>query len=65
MLDSKERIKRLNKKVPISNSTTQVIPMPTSKKSGEKGDLIISFVVDFPEKELTEEQKEQICAALP
>ena len=40
--------------------------MPISKsKSGEKGDLIVSFVVEFPENELTEEQKEHVRAALP
>ena len=69
MLDEKERIKRLKKRVPVSNLTTQVIAgegMPISKsKSGEKGDLIVSFVVEFPENELTEEQKEHVRAALP
>ena len=40
--------------------------MPISKsKSGEKGDLIVSFVVEFPENELTEEQKEHVRAAFP
>ena len=69
MLDEKERIKRLKKRVPVSNLTTQVIAnegMPISKsKSGEKGDLIVSFVVEFPENELTEEQKEHVRAAFP
>lgn len=68
MLDEKERIKRLRKRAPVSNVTTQVLAgegMPMSKKPGEKGDLIVSYVVDFPETELTEEQKEHIRAAFP
>ena len=68
MLDEQERIKRLKKRVPVTNKTTQVIAgegMPISKsKTGEKGDLIVSFVVDFPDYELNDEQKEHIRAAL-
>ncbi|KAL9185721.1 hypothetical protein ACHAXT_003498 [Thalassiosira profunda] len=66
MLDEKERIKRLKKRVPVSNVTTQVLAgegMPVSKRPGEKGDLIVSFVVQFPEAELSEEQKEHVRAA--
>lgn len=68
MLDEKERIKRLRKRVPVSNLTTQVLSgegMPISKRPGEKGDLVVSFLVDFPEKELAEEQKEHVRAAFP
>ena len=69
MLDEKERIKRLKKKVPVSNLTTQILPgegMPISKSTtGEKGDLIVSFVVEFPDAELTEYQKDHIRAAFP
>jgi len=68
MLDEQERIKRLKKRVPVTNKSTQVIAgegMPISKsKSGENGDLIVSFVVDFPDYELNDEQKEHIRAAL-
>eukprot|EP00591_Stephanopyxis_turris_P001226 CAMPEP_0195524076 /NCGR_PEP_ID=MMETSP0794_2-20130614/23725_1 /TAXON_ID=515487 /ORGANISM="Stephanopyxis turris, Strain CCMP 815" /LENGTH=362 /DNA_ID=CAMNT_0040654225 /DNA_START=78 /DNA_END=1166 /DNA_ORIENTATION=+ len=70
MLDEKVRIKRLNQKVPVSNLTTKVLPgegMPVSKNSqrtGQKGDLIISFVVDFPTSELSEAQKKGVRAAL-
>lgn len=32
------------------------------KRPGEKGDLIVCFVVDFQEKELTEEQNEHVGA---
>ncbi|KAL7545343.1 hypothetical protein ACHAWF_008694 [Thalassiosira exigua] len=68
MLDERERIKRLRKRAPVSNITTQVIEgegMPVSRRPGERGDLIVSFVVDFPEGELTEEQKGHIRAAFP
>lgn len=67
MLDEKERIKRLTKRVPVSNCTTQIIPgegMPSSKDPQKKGDLIVSFEVEFPNKELTDKQKEQIRSAL-
>eukprot|EP00571_Detonula_confervacea_P009412 CAMPEP_0172327092 /NCGR_PEP_ID=MMETSP1058-20130122/58569_1 /TAXON_ID=83371 /ORGANISM="Detonula confervacea, Strain CCMP 353" /LENGTH=353 /DNA_ID=CAMNT_0013044035 /DNA_START=47 /DNA_END=1108 /DNA_ORIENTATION=+ len=68
MLDEKERIKRLRKRVPVSNLTTQVLSgegMPISKRPGERGDLIVSFLVEFPPSELSEEQKEHIRAAFP
>lgn len=69
MLDApKERIKRLNKKKPVSNLTTQLLVgegMPLSKMPDKRGDLIISYLVDFPTKELTEEQKDHIRAAMP
>lgn len=67
MLDENTRIKRLNQKTPVSNLSTKVLPgegMPISKRPGEKGDLIINYVVDFPKDELTDEQKEHIRAAL-
>eukprot|EP00579_Thalassiosira_antarctica_P027585 CAMPEP_0202027968 /NCGR_PEP_ID=MMETSP0905-20130828/62804_1 /ASSEMBLY_ACC=CAM_ASM_000554 /TAXON_ID=420261 /ORGANISM="Thalassiosira antarctica, Strain CCMP982" /LENGTH=361 /DNA_ID=CAMNT_0048591627 /DNA_START=40 /DNA_END=1125 /DNA_ORIENTATION=+ len=68
MLDKRERVKRLQKRAPVSNLMTQVLSgegMPISKRPGERGDLIVSFLVDFPEKELTEEQKEHVRAAFP
>merc|ERR1719221_1767687 len=68
MLDEKQRIKRLNKKTPVSNLTTQVLAgegMPISKRPGSKGDLIVSYVVAFPQKELSDEQKAHIRAAFP
>jgi len=68
MLDTQERIKRLNQKVPVSNKMTKVIPgegMPISKQPGEKGDLVISYVVEFPSEALSEEQKVMIRKALP
>ncbi|KAL3909007.1 MAG: hypothetical protein SGILL_008263 [Bacillariaceae sp.] len=68
MLDEKPRIKRLNQKTPVSNLSTKVIQnegMPISKKPGEKGDLIITYFVQFPVDELSDEQKEHIRAAFP
>jgi len=69
MLDAPtERIKRLNQKVPVSNKTTKVLVgegMPISKRSGAKGDLILSYVVEFPTEALTDEQKKNIREALP
>lgn len=75
MLDEpKQRFKRLNQKVPVSNLTTKIIPgegMPrrSNKKSpppseSSKGDLIINFVVEFPTEALSDEQKEHIRKAL-
>ena len=58
MLDKRERVKRLRKRAPVSNLMTQVLSgegMPISKRPGERGDLIVSFLIDFPENELTEE----------
>lgn len=68
MLDTDERIKRLNQKIPVSNKTTKVLAgegMPISKQPGEKGDLILSYVVEFPTEALSDEQKEKIREALP
>ena len=68
MLDEKERVKRLRKRIPVSNLSTQVVEgegMPISKRPGEKGDLIVSFLVEFPEDQLTDEQKDHIRAAFP
>lgn len=68
MLDTEPRIKRLNQKTPVSNITTKVIPgegMPISKKPGQKGDLVITYDVEFPKDELTEDQKEKVRAAFP
>lgn len=68
MLDNTPRIKRLNQKTPVSNITTKVIAgegMPISKKPGQKGDLIITFEVDIPTEELTEDQKEKVRSAFP
>mmetsp|Transcript_20458 Transcript_20458/g.37142 ORF Transcript_20458/g.37142 Transcript_20458/m.37142 type:complete len:367 (+) Transcript_20458:130-1230(+) len=68
MLDTKPRIKRLNQKTPVSNITTKVIAgegMPISKQPGKKGDLIVTYDVEFPKEELTDDQKEKIRAAFP
>jgi len=68
MLDEQDRIKRLHQKLPVSNLTTKVIVnegMPISKRPGEKGHLIISFVVHFPTQQLSHEQKAHIRAAFP
>ena len=68
MLDKREQVKRLRKRAPVSNLMTQVLSgegMPISKRPGESGDLIVSFLIDFPEKELMDEQKEHVRAASP
>ncbi|KAL3895709.1 MAG: hypothetical protein SGARI_007367, partial [Bacillariaceae sp.] len=68
MLDERPRVKRLNQRLPVSNLSTKVIPnegMPVSKKPGEKGDLIITYFVEFPVNELSEDQKQHIRAAFP
>ena len=68
MLDEQERVKRLNMRTPVSNVTTKVLAgegMPKSKEPGKKGDLIISFEVAFPTRELTDTQKAAVRSALP
>jgi DnaJ-class molecular chaperone len=68
MLDEKPRIKGLNQKTPVSNLSTKVIPnegMPLSNRPGEKGDLIVTYFVEFPMNELSDEQKKHIRAAFP
>ena len=73
MLDDKpnERVKRIHQKVPVSNVSTRVLdgegmPIYSSNDTSraKKGDLIISYVVEFPTTELSEEQKTHIrsCA---
>lgn len=52
----------------MSNITTKVIAgegMPISKQPGKKGDLIITYAVEFPKDELTDDQKEKVRAAFP
>jgi len=51
----------------VSPNTKQVIKsegMPIAKSPGEKGDMIITFEIQFPTK-LTEQQKQMISNALP
>ena len=58
MLEKRERVKRLWNRAPVSNLMTQVLSregMPISKRLGERGNLILSLLIDFTEKELTEE----------
>ena len=68
MLDEQERVKRLNMRTPVSNVMTKVLAgegMPKSKEPGKKGDLIITFEVAFPTRELTDTQKAAVRSALP
>ena len=58
MLDKREQVKRLRKRAPVSSLIMQVLSgegMSISKRPGGRGDLIVSFLIDFPENELTEE----------
>lgn len=60
MLDKKPRIK--------SNTTTKVIAgegMPISKHPGQKADPVMTYEVNFPKEELTDEQKEKVRSAFP
>ena len=58
ILDKREQVKRLRKRARISSLLMQVLSgegMSISKRPGGRGDLIVSFLIDFPENELTEE----------
>mmetsp|Transcript_89625 Transcript_89625/g.214227 ORF Transcript_89625/g.214227 Transcript_89625/m.214227 type:complete len:191 (-) Transcript_89625:181-753(-) len=67
MLDSSERILRVNVRDMVSPNYTKVVKgegMPSTREKGVKGDLIITFDIVYP-KSLSEEQKEKIKAVLP
>lgn len=66
MLDSSERILRVNVRDMVSPNYTKVVKgegMP-SKSAAEKGDLIITFDIIYP-KALSEDQKEKLKTILP
>jgi len=67
MLDSSERVLRVNVRDMVTPTYTKVVKgegMPCSKSPSEKGDLIITFDIVYP-KTLSEDAKEQLKKVLP
>eukprot|EP00931_Biecheleriopsis_adriatica_P070725 TRINITY_DN4450_c1_g1_i1.p1 TRINITY_DN4450_c1_g1~~TRINITY_DN4450_c1_g1_i1.p1 ORF type:complete len:382 (+),score=106.08 TRINITY_DN4450_c1_g1_i1:73-1146(+) len=67
MLDSTERILRVNVKDMVTPTYSKVVKgegMPSSKSPGVKGDLIITFDIVYP-RSLSEDVKEQLKNILP
>merc|ERR1719231_577713 len=61
-------ILRVNLKETVHPGYKKVVKgkgMPSSKQPQERGDLVISFNIEFPKTPLSTEQKEMISNALP
>lgn len=66
-LDSQSRILRVSVRDMVTPTYTKVVKgegMPSSKASGTKGDLVITFDIVYPSA-VSEEQKEQLRKVLP